>query len=1224
MEAPGAVAMAVEPVYRMACPNCGGPIEASRLERGLPCTACLPEPPSSSDVESVARALEEAGRLRGYLWLRELWREYREFEEYFRSKTGSSPWSAQRSWARRLLALDSIEIVAPTGVGKTTLLTVYAAFRAERSGWRVLYLVPTENLVAQTAGRLEGLAPGLVVSYRSSAGRRAREEALARLESGDFRVAVVTTGFLQRRFELLARHSPYDLIIVDDVDSLLRGSRNVERVLALLGYPEEAVEAAEELVEARVKLHAALAAGREARAEELRGRVAELEARLRELAPTPLGQLVIASATGRPRGLKHLVFRELLGFEVGGGSDYMRNVVDSYLIADRIGEAVAGVVSRLGRGGIVFVSQTLGKAWARALARKLEEAGIRVATALAGSRRAVERLARGEADVIVGVASRYGVVVRGIDLPEVIRYAVFAGVPARRMDARDALLSPRRLLRLLLALADEGDADAGRLAERLRGILERLPDHTLLALAARGRLGRRPEGLLAEAVDAILEGREYAISRLQARLEGRGMEYIGGTVYALEGGGLAAYIVDAPTYLQASGRTSRLLNGAMTLGLSVVVERHPELLRALGDKLRWYARAEFREFERLDLPSILRALEESRRGGGRRVRVRTVLLVVESPTKARTIAWFWGRPGRRRIGRLTVYETAAYDEEDGTVYLLSVTATRGHIYDLAVDEDGSLYGVRVEGDIYKPVYTTVKRCLSCGYQFTDDTGGVCPRCGSTAVIDSRSVVEALRKLATEVDEVVVATDPDREGEKIGWDVALVVKPYNPNVKRGRFHEVTKEAVLRALREAGPFDKRLVQAQIVRRIIDRWVGFALSGHLRERYGEPWLGAGRVQTPALGWVVERYGEWERSRGYRVVARLEGGGRLSLYTRSPEEAREAASSGWALVAGAEYWEASRQPPPPYTTDSLLYDASRRLGLPAGLTMRLAQDLFESGLITYHRTDSTRVSPTGMGVAKAYLERRGLASLYKPRQWGEGGAHEAIRPTRPLDAGELERAVLEGTLRVPIRLTRLHLRLYQMIFERFIASQMAEARVVMGRVTLRLGSLEQTLERPVKVVEPGYMAVATGDLAEWLCCLRPGDRLRVAEARVARGSSVQLLRSGDLVRLMKEHGIGRPSTYAKAIEANKRHGYIVESKRRAYLIPTKRGRLVYRYLSTAFPELVSVEATRELEETLDRIEEGVADPAHVLDSAWDRLEGLLARASQGPAAAAGGEAAA
>ncbi len=1201
--------MPLEPLYRWSCPNCGGPIEASRLEEGLPCSRCLPEPPRRRGLLDVARALEARGALRGYAWLAHLEREYREFEAYFREKTGSRLWSAQRSWARRLLSLDSIEIVAPTGVGKTTLLSVYSAYRAERSGWRILYLVPTENLVAQTASRIEGYAPGMVASYRSSMGKRLRGEALERIGRGDYRILVVTTGFLQRRFELLSSRAPIDLVVVDDVDSLLRGSRNVERILYLLGYPEEVVSTALQLVESRVKLYRLLAAGREA--PELEARVAELEARLSRLSPAPRGQLVIASATGRPRGYKHLVFKELLGFEVGGGSDYMRNVIDSYTLTSDVTGEVVRLASRLGRGGIVFVSQTLGKAYAKALAARLSEAGVRAATALAGGRRAVEALARGDVDVVVGVASRYGVVVRGIDLPEVVRYAIFAGVPARRMDALDALASPSRLLRLLLAFADEGDADAARLADELRRRLERVKDPSLVPLAVKGRLSPAKGSSLEAAAESVREAREYAVARLYGLVEPGGRLYIGGTVYALEPPGLVAYLVDAPTYLQASGRTSRLYRGSMTLGLSVVVDSSWEMVRALQDKLRWYAKADFKPFNDLDLNEVSRMLEESRRGGGRRVRVRTVLLVVESPTKARTIAWFWGRPGRRRVGRLTVYETAAYDEEDSTVYLLTVTATRGHLYDLAVDEEGSIHGVHVDGDTLRPVYTSIKRCLSCGYQFTDESP-VCPRCGSPAVLDSRTVIEALRKLATEVDEVIVATDPDREGEKIGWDVALALKPYNRNIKRGRFHEVTPRAVLEALRGAGGFDKHLVEAQIARRVEDRWIGFALSGHLKEVFKAPWLGAGRVQTPVLGWVIERYRKWREGRGYRVIARLEGGGRLSLYTRERAEAEEAASAGEAVVVEAEYWEAERQPPPPYTTDSLLYEAGRRLGLPAGLTMRLAQELFESGLITYHRTDSVRVSTTGMGVAKAYLEKRGLEGLYKPRQWGEGGAHEAIRPTRPLDAAEVERAVLEGTLRIPIRLTRLHLRLYQMIFERFIASQMREARVVMGRVRVRLGPLEQVLERPVKAVEEGYLAIMSGELAGWLDGLKKGSRIRVLDAKIVRASNVTLYRSGDLVRLMKETGIGRPSTYAKVIEANKRHGYIVESKKRSYIIPTKRGVEVYEYLTSRFPELVSVETTRKMEERLDAIAEGVLDASNALLESWAEIEKLLSNASQ------------
>ena len=438
----------VKPVYRHACPNCGGPAEAERLEKGLPCTRCLPVEPSELSVRGIAEALAARGTLAGYAWLHALEDEYEAFARFFEEKTGSRPWSAQRSWARRLLALESMAIIAPTGVGKTTLLTVYAAYRAGQ-GWRILYLVPTENLVRQVASRLESYAPGSVVWYASSMGRRAKEEALARLEAGDYRIAVVTTGFLQRRFEVLKRHSPFNLILVDDVDSLMRSGKNVERVLALLGYDEGTIKAAEELVKARLDLYKALARGRESKAEELKLKIAELEADLRA-SSIPGGQLVIASATGRPRGLKHLLFKELLGFEVGGGSDYLRNVDDVYLASGEPVRDVVSVVKRLGAGGIVFVSQSYGKAYAKLLARRLEEEGVPAALALAGSRRAVQKLAEGRVWVLVGVASRYGVVVRGIDLPERVRYTVFLGVPGRVMRFEDALASPRRLRRGLL------------------------------------------------------------------------------------------------------------------------------------------------------------------------------------------------------------------------------------------------------------------------------------------------------------------------------------------------------------------------------------------------------------------------------------------------------------------------------------------------------------------------------------------------------------------------------------------------------------------------------------------------------------------------------------------------------------------------------------------------------------------------------------------------------
>jgi reverse gyrase len=1188
----------IVPVYRWSCPNCGGPISAERLEKGLPCERCLPTVPKNPSVKSVAYALMKRGMLKGYAWLYQLQKDYEDFERFFLQRTGKRLWSAQKGWARRLLMMESLEIVAPTGVGKTTLLMTYASYVAEKRGWKVLYLVPTENLVRQVSSNIRDLTnlKDKVIAYYSGMSKGQKEETINRILNGDFEILVITTGFLQKRFEDLKKISPFDLIVVDDVDSLLRQSKNIERVLELLGYPQEVINLALDLVNTKLKLFKSLALGKDSKVEELQKKVAELESKLRNMAPTPRGQLVIASATGRPKGHKHLIFKELLGFEIGGTTDYMRNVIDSYIVSEKPLETVVDVVKRLGRGGVIFVSQSLGKPIAKVLAKRLEESGIKARVAVAGARRAVELLATGKIDVIVGVASRYGVIVRGLDLPEVIKYAVFVDVPSRKVRLQEALIHPLRLLRVLLFLGDKGDKEAESASKELIKALEKISEPSLIVSVLKGKL--KAEGVLKDVANLVITYSDLALKKVIEMLTEKDVVKIGSTVVTKEGNEYYMYIIDAPTYLQASGRTSRLLNGRMTLGLSVIIDSHKERIDALKERLSWLAKTNFVKFDDLKLDEVMKSLEATRRGEGKKVNVKTALLIVESPTKAKTIAWFWGRPSRRKFGRVTAYETSVYDEKDNTIYLLTTVASRGHIYDLAVDEDSSIYGVKYEDGVYKPVYTTIKRCLKCGYQFTEEVDK-CPRCGSEYILDSKSIIDILRKLAVEVDEVIIATDPDREGEKIGWDIALALKPFNRNISRARFHEITPHAVLEAIRNRGPFERRLVNAQIVRRIEDRWIGFGLSEHLKNLYNKRWLGAGRVQTPVLGWIISRYKEWKDNRGYLIIATLENNKKIKFFTLEKREIDDEE----VIVKELETWETVLKPLPPFTTDSLLYEAQRSFGLPSWVTMKLAQDLFETGLITYHRTDSIRVSATGIALARSYLERKGLSHLYEGRGWSDEGAHEAIRPTRPLDVEELERAIIEGSLRVPIKLSRLHFKLYDLIFRRFMASQMKPSKVVNVRVVFSLGGLLSEIERPAKVIERGFTEIYDPGLEPWLLQLRIGQKLKVTSLKFVRSSSVRLLTTGDVVKLMKENGIGRPSTYSKVIESNIRHGYVIVSKKRGYLVPTKLGINVHKYLIENFGDLVSVETTRKLEEELDKIERGEVSPIEVLENLWKDL---------------------
>ncbi|MFN4046435.1 MAG: reverse gyrase, partial [Acidilobaceae archaeon] len=503
-------------------------------------------------------------------------------------------------------------------------------------------------------------------------------------------------------------------------------------------------------------------------------------------------------------------------------------------------------------------------------------------------------------------------------------------------------------------MRDEGVEGSEGMVKVLRDIIDGLEDPGVLMLALRrGSI----EGPLEHVVEAYRDVYGSVLDWIRGRLGSSKAYTVGSMVFTREDGGDYMYSPDVLTYVQASGRTSRLLEGRLTLGLSVIVEPMEHLVKAFALKLNWLAKASLANYDDLDIGRVKEELEKSRAGYGREFRVRSILVIVESPTKARTIAWFWGRPGKRRIKSLTVYETSAVDVESGTVYLLQVTASRGHVFDLVEGVQGSLYGVLRDGGAYSPVYGTIKRCSSCGAQFI--SGLSCPKCGSSNFRDSRVILEVVRKLAMEVDEVIVATDPDREGEKIAWDIFLALKAFNGNVKRAMFHEVTRDAFLKALREASEFNVKAVEAQIARRIVDRWVGYSLSEVLQNVYNARWMGAGRVQSPVLGWIVDRYSERLKSMGYSACLSLSVSYRICVHTGSREEAERLAGAKTVKVKSLELSEETLSPPPPFTTDSLIYEASRRFGLTAEATMRVAQELFESGLITYHRTDSTRVSP-------------------------------------------------------------------------------------------------------------------------------------------------------------------------------------------------------------------------------------------------------------------------
>ncbi|WP_194840464.1 reverse gyrase [Hyperthermus butylicus] len=1203
--------LTLRPVYHAACPNCGGPISAVRLVEGLPCVQCLPTVGELSTdyyerIETIGRLLAENGRLRGYWYLYSSTSQLREFEEFFEKLTGHKLWSAQRTWAKRMLQGESIAIVAPTGVGKTTLLSVYAVYRASQ-GLKVYYLLPTENLARQVTRKLETLSSRLgggirVVSYYSSLPKRAKEESLRTIEERSYDILVTTTAFLSRRWSLI-EGIRFDSILVDDVDAVLRNSKNIDKLLQALGFSVEAIEAAYNLVKKKIMATIAKTSGNIKRYEKLLQDIEQLEAILsQELVKTTPGQLVIASATGRAYGLKPKLFRELLGFDIGRVYDYTRSIANLYkIVNDPVAEAVS-LVTRMGGGGLVFVAKRFGKNVARRIAEMLNERGIRAAVALAG-RRVLDRFASGEYDVLVGVASYYGVIVRGIDMPERIHYTVFVGVPSQAIEAGKALLSPHRIARSAVELSLEG-------AEELARRLSKLAPNEVTVLRIALERGERLEGRLGEILEMLLETRRKLLHAIEELVSIEGSVAVGGALYRFEDGKLVAILPDAPTYVQASGRASRMYGSAMTHGISIVLDVDEILVRLLAEKLKRFL--EDVRFEELSSEKLAKELEKaraSRRGGvGKKVDIETCLIVVESPTKAKTIAGFFGRPVRRRIGSVVVYETTFYNPVSGKIHVAAIAATAGHVYDLTIDDEG-IYGVELGKNGVSPIYKPIKRCLSCGHQFSSSSQ-VCPRCGSSNIVSKEDVIGALRQLAIENEVVYIATDPDVEGEKIAYDIYLLLRPYARKIMRIELHEITRSELNRALANPREVDVRLAEAQMVRRIEDRWIGFGLSQHLWQVFGKNWLGAGRVQTPVLGWIIERYSEWRSNLGYNLYIRLPGGPLVKIHYDSASGAREAAAAAenGVRVVSVEEEVVEINPPPPYTTESLIYDASRLYGYPAQKTMRVAQELFEAGLITYHRTDSTHVSGLGQHIARLYLESREDAELLQPRSWGPQGHHEAIRPTRPIDAEALRRMVALGDLRVPVTLRESHYRLYDLIFRRFIASQMKPAKLKRRRIRLEVAGSQVEIEVYTAALREGYHKYYPYPrLHMALDSVKPGDVLRPERILVRRGSTVYLYTHGEIVSLMRERGLGRPSTYAKIIDALERHGYVIESKYRRRLVPTKLGIEVYEYLESRYGSLVSEERTRKLYRDIEEIASGNKSPVEVVNELLAELSELL-----------------
>lgn len=454
------------------------------------------------------------------------------------------------------------------------------------------------------------------------------------------------------------------------------------------------------------------------------------------------------------------------------------------------------------------------------------------------------------------------------------------------------------------------------------------------------------------------------------------------------------------------------------------------------------------------------------------------------------------------------------------------------------------------------------------------------------------VVAELRRSAKKASEVLLATDPDREGEAIAWHIVEACDL--PRAKRVVFHEITREAVTEALAHPRPIDEHLKTAQEARRVLDRLVGYDLSGLIwkKVRYG---LSAGRVQSPALRIIMEREREiraFRPEKYFVVTAKLKTtSGENLLFTCIDEPREEAvaqtivqkgATGSWHVVDVKET-EVARSPRPPFITSTLQQAASSRLGFTPSRTMGIAQKLYESGLITYMRTDSTSLSPIAQPhilaeIAKRFGKNAAVARMYKTKSKNAQEAHEAIRPTDPSRANA---GVSDDQKK-----------LYRLIWQRTIASQMADAKILRTKITANIegGSIPDFAINGSRIAEAGWIAADPDAREEDVSLPRLAAKEPLSLVRMeSEGKETQppgRYSEAGLVKELEKRGIGRPSTYASIIKTIIDRGYVTKEGRS--LVPTDTGDVVSTFLESHFAKYISDTFTAEMEDELDDIAQG------------------------------------
>lgn len=575
------------------------------------------------------------------------------------------------------------------------------------------------------------------------------------------------------------------------------------------------------------------------------------------------------------------------------------------------------------------------------------------------------------------------------------------------------------------------------------------------------------------------------------------------------------------------------------------------------------------------------------------------LIIVESPTKANTFNKFL-KKGKAEF---------------------QVEASYGHIRDLPVKK----LSIDLEHD-FKPDYAIMP--------------------------EKKAVTDRIKMLAKKADEVILATDADREGEAISYHIAYILGYIDEKwpkstikkdlkIKRIVFHEITEEALQEALKEPSELNLNVVDSQQARRILDRIVGYKLSPLLWGKLGKRWLSAGRVQTVAVRFIAEREKEilaFSKDQFYRVSAVFKNGEdiKAKLVSKNDEKFEKSYSldlfdgkysytktsidksnvenikldleGGTYKISDLLKNQSKRFPAPPLTTSTLQQEASKLFGYTSKSTMKLAQDLYERGLITYHRTDSFNLSPKFTAAAALHIEKSfgknylpEIPRIFKNKSKNAQEAHEAIRPTKLDPNPDIE------------NLTPKHKKIYDLVFRKALASQMREAEINTIKVKI-LSDKNYLFESSWEdVIFDGFLKlyIDKDKSVHKVTDPKVNEIIKLVTLDVAESESQPPPRYNEasLIKTLEERGIGRPSTYAPTISTIQDKKYVERRENRFY--PSALGTAICDYLVKAFPKMFDIDFTAKMEDDLDKIAEGKETIVQLLTNFYTPFEKELKRES-------------